>query len=161
MRRIDRQAMALVAATLVIDQLSKQLLLGYLLKVGNVVPVIDDFFRLVIVWNRGVSFGLLGGRPDIIRWALTVFAFVVAAVLAVWVRKADKALFASAIGLIIGGAIGNAIDRIRYGSVADFLDFSELMFPWVFNVADAGINVGIGLLILDTFVRRERAPQPR
>ena len=62
MRRIDRQAMALVAATLVIDQLTKQLLLSYLLKVGNVVPVIDDFFRLVIVWNRGVSFGLLGGE---------------------------------------------------------------------------------------------------
>ena len=70
MRPLDRQAMALVVATLVLDQLSKHLLLSYLLKAGAVVTVIDDFFRLVVVWNRGVSFGLLGGDRPLPAWLL-------------------------------------------------------------------------------------------
>ena len=90
MRRIDRQAMVLVAATLVIDQLTKQLLLSYLLKVGNVVPVIDDFFRLVIVWNRGVSFGLLGGDRALPAWLLSGVAIAVCVGLFLWLRRTDR-----------------------------------------------------------------------
>ena len=80
----------------------------------------------------------------------------VAVALAVWVRKADRPLLASAIGLIIGGAVGNLIDRIRYGYVVDFIDASGLYFPWVFNVADAAINVGVALLLLDIFVAGDK-----
>ena len=90
MRRIDRQAMALVAVTLVVDQLSKQLLLSYLLKAGDVVPVIDDFFRLVIVWNRGVSFGLLGGDRALPAWLLSGVAIAVCVGLFVWLRRTDR-----------------------------------------------------------------------
>jgi signal peptidase II len=161
---ISRHAWAayvLAAAVILIDQASKIWIVERFRLEERGQVLLPGPMNLTMVWNTGVSFGLLGGDADVTRWALTVFALGVAAVLAYWVRKADKALFGSAIGLIIGGAIGNAIDRVRYGSVADFLDFSELMFPWVFNIADAAINIGIALLILDALVRRERAPQPR
>ncbi|HEX2559014.1 signal peptidase II, partial [Phenylobacterium sp.] len=94
------------------------------------------------------------------RWALTLFGFGVAAALAVWVRKADKPLTAAALGCIIGGAVGNAIDRIRYGHVADFIDVSRLHFPWVFNIADAAINIGVGLLILELALDSMRRQRP-
>src|SRR6478609_8852150 len=92
MRRIDRQAMALVAVTLVADQLSKQLLLGYLTKAGGVVSVIEGFFRLVIVWNRGVSFGLLGGDRPLPSWILSGVAVAVCIGLFIWLRRTDRAL---------------------------------------------------------------------
>jgi signal peptidase II len=75
--------------------------------------------------------------------------------LAVWVRGAHRKLAAIAIGLIIGGALGNLADRIRLGRVIDFVDFGHL-FPWVFNVADAAVNVGVVLLLLDAFLTRDK-----
>ena len=98
MRQIDRQAMALVAATLVIDQLTKQLLLSHLLQVaGNMVPVIDGFFRLVIVWNRGVSFGLLGGDRALPAWLLSGVAIAVSAE-----RNTSSRPSASVLSLVAG-----------------------------------------------------------
>jgi signal peptidase II len=78
---------------------------------------------------------------------------IVAIVLTGWVRKTERPLFATALGFLIGGAIGNAIDRVRFGAVADFIDVSRLHFPWVFNVADAAINVGIACLLLDMLLQ--------
>jgi signal peptidase II len=69
-----------------------------------------------------------------------------------------RPLLATALGLVIGGAIGNLIDRVRFGAVADFLDFSRLYFPWVFNVADSAITIGVLLLILDSLRPAPRAP---
>jgi signal peptidase II len=68
------------------------------------------------------------------------------------VRRAEQALTGLALGLIIGGAIGNLIDRARLGAVVDFLDFSGLHFPWVFNVADSGVSVGVALVLLDSLI---------
>src|SRR5690606_16310794 len=112
--------------------------------------------RLTMVWNRGVSFGLFRADQDLTRWLLTGFSLVVAVILTIWARRADRRLLAVALGLVIGGAIGNAIDRARFGAVADFIDVSQLYFPWVFNVADSGITVGVALLLLDS-LRRERS----
>ena len=109
--------MALVVATLIADQLSKEMLLRYLLKVGPIVPVIDDFFRLVIVWNRGVSFGILGGDRALPAWVLSGVAVAVCIGLFVWLRRTDRGLTALGIGLVTGGAIGNVIDRARWGAV--------------------------------------------
>ena len=160
MRRLDRQAMALVAATLVIDQLTKQLLLGYLLKVGNVVPVIDDFFRLVIVWNRGVSFGLLGGDRTLPAWLLSGVAIAVCVGLFLWLRRTDRPYTGWGIGLVMGGAIGNVIDRARWGAVFDFADFHINQWHWpAFNVADSAIVVGVGLMLVDSLIgEKQRAP---
>ena len=122
MRPIDRQAMILVIVTLIADQASKQFLLGYLKKVDAIVPVIDGFFRLVIVWNRGVSFGLLGGDGALPPWVLSGVAVAVCVGLFVWLRRTDRVLTGWGIGLVMGGAIGNVIDRARWGAVFDFAD---------------------------------------
>ena len=160
MRRLDRQAMALVVVTLVVDQVSKQLLLGYLLKAGAIVSVIDDFFRLVIVWNRGVSFGLLGGDSALPAWVLSAVAIAVCVGLFVWLRRTDRPLIGWGIGLVMGGAIGNVIDRARWGAVFDFADFHVGQWHWpAFNVADSAIVVGVGLMLIDSLVgEKQRAP---
>lgn len=87
---------------------------------------------------------------DLARWLLAAFSAAVAVGLIVWARRIGRPLLSVAIGLIIGGAVGNLIDRVRWGAVADFLNFSGLHFPWVFNVADSAITVGVALLLLDS-----------
>jgi len=161
MRPIDRQAMALVVATLAIDQASKQLLLGFLQKSGAVVTVIDGFFRLVIVWNRGVSFGLLGGDRPLPAWLLSGVAIAVCVGLFIWLRRTDRPLTGWGIGLVMGGAIGNVIDRARWGAVFDFADFHLNQWHWpAFNVADSAIVIGVGLMLLDSLVGERQRARP-
>jgi signal peptidase II len=115
-------------------------------------------FHLTLVRNNGVSFGFMNIEASWTRWALTAFSLAVAAALAVWAWRVEKPLLAVSVGLIMGGAVGNAIDRIHLGAVTDFLDFSTLHFPWVFNVADSAISVGSVLLVWDLFLApRKRA----
>jgi signal peptidase II len=147
--------MALVLAVLVIvaDQAAKYWILAVLrLEEGQSIEIAGPL-HLTGVWNRGVSFGLLTANHDLMRWAFVAFSAVVAIVLAGWVRKTERPLFATALGFLIGGAVGNAIDRVRFGAVADFIDVSRLHFPWVFNVADAAINIGIACLLLDMLLQ--------
>ena len=161
MRPIERQAMALVIVTLILDQLSKQLLLGYLVKAGAMVPVIDGFFRLVMVWNRGVSFGLLGADGGSLpAWVLSAVAVAVCVGLFVWLRRTDRTLTGWGIGLVMGGAIGNVIDRARWGAVFDFADFHVGHWHWpAFNIADSAIVVGVALMLIDSLVgEKQRAP---
>ena len=155
-----RLAFGLAAAVLVVDQAVKAWILEGIdlplrLSVDLVWPL-----RLTMVWNEGVSFGFLQARHDLARWGLTAFALVVALALAAWARRADRRLLGVALGLIIGGAVGNAIDRARFGAVVDFIDVSALgFFPWVFNVADAAITIGVLLMLLDSF--RKDSPTAR
>ena len=151
--RLGRLAYVLAAAVVILDQLSKAWVLNglHLAQRGQiqVLPI----FRLTMVMNRGVSFGLLRADDPFGRWLLVGAALAVVTILAVWVRRADRPLFATALGLVIGGALGNnLIDRARLGEVVDFLDFSGLYFPWVFNLADSAITVGVALLLLDSFM---------
>jgi signal peptidase II len=111
-----------------------------------------------MVWNRSMSFGLLRGNEDLLRWGLTAFSLGVAGLLAAWTRKAERPFMGLGLGLVIGGAVGNAIDRVRFGAVVDFIDVTRLgFFPWVFNVADSAITVGVICLLLDS-ARREPKP---
>lgn len=160
MRPIDRQAMSLVVLTLVVDQVSKQLLLNYLFKAGQIVSVVDGYFRLVVVWNCGVSFGLLGGDRALPPWALSMVAAAVCVGLFIWLRRTDRLLNGWGIGLVMGGAIGNVIDRARWGAVFDFADFHVGEWHWpAFNIADAAIVVGVGLMLLDSLIgEKKRAP---
>lgn len=105
---------------------------------------------LTMVWNRGVSFGLFSADADLVRWVLAGFSALVAVLLIIWARKQTRGLTLTALGLVIGGALGNLIDRVRFGAVADFIDVSALYFPWVFNVADAAISIGVVLLLIDS-----------
>ncbi|MBA4805788.1 MAG: signal peptidase II [Brevundimonas sp.] len=154
--RIAYAAYGFAVLVIVLDQLTKAWVVTglELPEVGRIV-VWDPVFSLTWVRNFGVSFGLFGDGSA--RWLLTVFSLGVSVFLAVWATRADRRLLIAAIGLVMGGALGNVIDRIRYGYVVDFLDFSGLYFPWVFNVADAAINVGIVLLILDAFLSERGA----
>ena len=150
-------AYGLAAFVIIADQLSKHwILFVYDLPSRFSVPIAGPF-SLTMVWNRGVSFGLFRADADLVRWILTLFSICVAVALAIWVRKAHRPLLGVGLGLVIGGAIGNAIDRIRFGAVVDFLDFQRLgFFPWVFNVADSAITIGVVFLLLDS-LRKESA----
>jgi signal peptidase II len=158
--RLGLYAYVLAAAVVIIDQLSKAWVLnGLHLDERGQIPVLP-FFRLTMVMNQGVSFGLLRADTSTGRWLLVAAALAVVAFLAVWVRRAERPLFATSIGLVIGGALGNnLIDRARIGQVVDFLDFSALAFPWVFNVADSAITIGVVLLLLDSFAPAQK-PNP-
>jgi signal peptidase II len=155
--KIGLAAYALAVLVIVLDQISKYwILYVYDLPSRFSTPIAGPF-SLTMVWNRGVSFGLFRADVDLMRWALTLFSIGVALALAFWVRKAQRPLLGIGLGLVIGGAIGNAIDRIRFGAVVDFLDFQRLgFFPWVFNVADSAITVGVVFLLLDS-MRKEPA----
>jgi signal peptidase II len=159
MTRLGRLALILALVVIAADQAVKAWIL-YGLKLPLLVTqhVVGPFW-LTMVWNSGVSFGFLQAQHDLVRWLLAAFSIVVAVLLIGWVRKAERPLFALAVGLVIGGAVGNVIDRIRLGAVADFVDVSRLYFPWIFNVADSAISVGITLLLLDMLIQdnRERA----
>lgn len=144
--RFGVMSLAIFAFVVILDQASKAWVL-YGLRLPSHPPVkILPFFSFSYVQNTGMSFGLLGGT-GFGRWFLTLFQLAAAICLGFGATKAKQPLPAVALSMIAGGAIGNAIDRIRFGSVVDFLDFSGThVFPWVFNVADSAISVGVALL---------------
>lgn len=162
--RLGMFAYLLAAVVLLLDQWSKAWVLGGLrLAERGQIPVLP-FFRLTMVMNRGVSFGLLRADTPAGRWLLVGAALAVVLYLMAWARQAQRPTFALALGLIIGGALGNnLVDRARIGEVVDFLDFSGLWFPWVFNVADSAITVGVILLVWDSFFpgRPASAEEPK
>ncbi|RAK59175.1 signal peptidase II [Phenylobacterium hankyongense] len=153
--RLGWTSFAIAAVAIVLDQAVKSWIL-YGLKLPEIatVPVAGPF-HLTMVWNAGVSFGFLRADHDLVRWMLVAFSVIVALMLAGWARRSDRLASAVGLGLVMGGAVGNAIDRARFGAVVDFVDVSRLWFPWVFNVADSAISVGVALLLLDS-LRRER-----
>jgi signal peptidase II len=120
---------------------------------------ISSIFDLTFVQNYGVSFGQLRADSPIERWGLVVLSGVIALIFAIWLVRSDRSLTRLALACVIGGAIGNMIDRVRFGYVVDFFDFSGLGFPWVFNVADAAINIGAALLIIDMLLEPKVKPE--
>ena len=161
--RFAALAYGLALAVIILDQLTKVMVLNAIgiepvsaIRDGTAISqVFPPVLNFTYVLNTGVSFGLFGGGAG--RWILSVFSIVVAIALGIWALRANRLLLVSAIGLIMGGAIGNAIDRIRFGGVVDFIDFSGTgLFPWIFNIADSGITVGVVLLILDSFLSERR-----
>lgn len=162
--KLGWMALALAGFVVAVDQAVKYWILEVLrLQEGQSLPLFGPI-RLTGVWNPGVSFGFLQAQHDLVRWALAAFSIGVAVMLTFWVRRSERPLFALAVGLVIGGAVGNVVDRIRFGAVADFIDASKLHFQWIFNVADSAITVGICLLLLDMLrqdgrERAERAPK--
>jgi signal peptidase II len=152
-------AYAIAAVVVLLDQLSKYWVLDLIRLPGrSPIPVLP-IFQLTMVWNPGVSFGLLRADSSLGRWILVLFALAIVVALALWARQLKRPLTAAALGLVMGGAIGNnLIDRIRFGAVADFLDFHGLFFPWVFNLADSAICLGVALLLVESFLRRGDEP---
>jgi signal peptidase II len=115
------------------------------------------FFRLTFVGNVGVSMGMFTAESDAGRWMLVAVTGTIAAVVAVWIAREKQRADVVALGLVLGGALGNIVDRIRFGYVVDFLHFfwGDKSF-WVFNVADAAISCGVLLLLLRAFLAPEK-----
>ena len=157
-------AIAAIAA-LVIDQASKLwLLYGFDLAQRGVVRV-TPFFDLVLAWNVGISFGWFQSDSLLAQAVLTTIKAVAVVVLAIWMARSRNWLATVALGLIIGGAIGNAIDRVAYGAVVDFALFhvqiGEKTFNWyVFNLADVAIVAGVAALLYDSFLGVPAAKAP-
>jgi signal peptidase II len=159
---LSRLGLGIAALTLLADQAHKAWML-YVYDIGAKGSVtLNRFFDLVLVWNQGVSYGLLTQKSELGRWGLILFACAAALGLVFWLARATSPLAAAGIGLIIGGAIGNAVDRILYGAVADFFSFHALGFEWyVFNVADTAIVAGVlGLLYGSLFGGHKKVSNP-
>ncbi len=147
--RRDRLRFGLIAAlaALVLDQLTKSVILHWVMQPPRVIEV-TPFFNLVLGWNRGVSFGMFNTHSENGPLILSAIAAAIVAGLAVWLWRAESRWTALALGLIIGGAIGNVVDRLQYGAVVDFLDFHAFGYHWpAFNVADSAIVLGAAALI--------------
>lgn len=149
--RVGAFALALAAGVAALDQEAKAWILSLGLVPGEPHPVWGPL-RLTLVENRGVSFGLFQSEASWTRWALAAFSLGVAVALAIWVRRAHRLYTGLALGLIIGGALGNFLDRVRDGQVVDFVDVTALRFPWVFNVADSAITIGVVLLLAEGLI---------
>ncbi len=161
--------LGIVALTFIADQVTKWAILDAMRPPGvtetpfngvgtiSALPILD----FVLVWNRGVSFGM-GNTGSI--WSTIGFAaiaVIVAAILLVWMARTPKLLLAVALGLIVGGAIGNLLDRLRFGAVVDFLYVHVAGFDWwpAFNVADSAITVGAILLAIDSLFGGGESPK--
>lgn len=155
----------LVAALLfAADQASKWWILeGLRLPAVRHVPLLEVgpfALDLSMVWNRGVTFGLLSGEGPWNHLVLAVLAGAIALFLLRWLARAETRMVAVALGAVIGGAVGNVLDRLRFGAVVDFVDASAWGWHWyVFNIADAGIVCGVAALIADALFRR--APEAK
>lgn len=170
-----RFGLPVAAAALILDQLSK-----WWIRVVVMDPPRDieltSFFSLVLAWNRGISFSFFRSDSPVAPYLFAGIALAIVATLLVWMGRMDRAWPAAAVGLIVGGAVGNVVDRIRFGAVVDFLHFHGEAYPafcavldriglaWLgcqwpaFNVADSAIFVGVAMLLLDgLFARKETA----
>jgi signal peptidase II len=126
---------------------------------GERLRPVTPFINLTLTMNHGMSFGLFNNDAALNAVVFTVLAAVIVAVLLVWLYRTRTPLLAVAIGLVIGGAVGNVIDRLVHGAVIDFLDFHLGAWHWfVFNLADAAISVGVGLMVIDGLRGRREAP---
>ena len=141
------------SAVIILDQATKWWVVTIFMNPPRVVDV-WPFFSVVMVWNRGVTFGFLDDSPFWGQWAFVGLALAIVAVLLLWLRRAETKWRAAAIGLIIGGALGNVIDRVNYGAVADFLDFHVTGYHWpAFNFADSAITLGVAIMFFDALFK--------
>ncbi len=146
---------AIVGAVLVLDQLTKYLVMKYI-PWRRSVQLIRGFFDLTNVQNPGAAFGILSGDHGTWRRAFFIVVTIIAlAVIAFLIRTTRERLLIASFSLIAGGAIGNLVDRVRFGEVVDFIDWYYRSYHWpTFNIADSAISVGVGLLVIDMFLKK-------
>jgi signal peptidase II len=153
----SRIGIATALVTLVLDQVTKLYTL-FVFDLPVREPVrLAPFMDLIVVWNHGISYGLFQQSTELGRWILVAVSLAAVLALSIWIRRAHGKLLAASLGFIVGGALGNAIDRVAYGAVFDFIHFHVGSFSWyVFNVADAAIVAGVVGLLYDSFVLEKR-----
>ncbi len=153
-----RLGLLIAIVVIVADQATKYAVYGYLFETGRASVVVLPFFDLVTVWNYGVSFGLFNTGSSAAAVIFVMLAAVIVVALVVWLRRVSSRWTALALGLVIGGAIGNIIDRVRFGAVFDFLLLHAYGWRWpAFNVADSAITVGVAILFIETLFAGRRS----
>ncbi len=154
-----RISLTIVPAVVIADQATKLFVDRYM-HLHQSVTVIENFFNFTYIRNRGAAFGILSGMDDSLRLPIFIIlsiAAVAAVIYALGMYRENSALYPSALSLILGGAAGNLIDRIRLGEVIDFIDIHWYEHHWpAFNVADSAITFGAGLLILQMLTEGRR-----
>ena len=160
---MPRAGLAVAAAVFVVDQAVKWLVTGplgvdFLGAYQTILPIFDLRFTK----NEGVSLGMLRAETELTRWLLVAFTAAIATGVAIWMTREDKRADRLALGLVLGGALGNILDRIRLGYVVDFADlhFGEWRPFLIFNVADAAITIGVLILLARALLIREKRPDP-
>ena len=148
--KLTHQAYLLMLVSFIADQLSKYIMLD-VVGIAAASPIeVLPFFNLVMVWNFGVSFGMFADPAGNMKYFLIALSLLISGGLNFWLQKGVKRSEALAIGLIVGGALGNVIDRVRFGAVADFFDFHAYGWHYpAFNIADSCIFLGVATLLLD------------
>jgi signal peptidase II len=161
--KVPRAGLAVAAAVFVVDQAVKWLVTGplgvdFLGAYKTILPIFDLRFTK----NEGVSLGMLRAETELTRWLLVAFTAAIATGVAIWMTREDKSADRLALGLVLGGALGNILDRIRLGYVVDFADlhFGEWRPFLIFNVADAAITIGVLILLARALLSREKRPDP-
>ena len=146
------------------DQLTKFLIIRFFEKPLNICEInptpgakfdLSPIMDFSLVCNQGISWGLLQGDSSLKRWSLTVFAVGMSGLLFWVLGQTRDRLSQWGLGLVIGGALGNAIDRFFFGAVTDFIDFSDIGFNYAFNIADSAITVGVVMLLVGAFLDRD------
>jgi len=153
------RGLATAVAVAIIDQLTKAAVLNHFAgRFPGDREVVTSFFNLALTYNRGISFGLFNEGAGLNALIFSLAAAAIVGVLVFWLSRVTSPFLGVAIGLIIGGAIGNVIDRIRLGAVVDFLDFHLGTLHWpAFNIADSAICIGVGAMLLDGLLLRREA----
>ncbi|MBL4615270.1 MAG: signal peptidase II [Magnetovibrio sp.] len=154
-----RLGWGLAFVVLVSDQITKWWILSLFQEAERPIFKITSFFNIVLAWNPGISFGMFGNAGAYSVEILIGLTLTISAVLAVWLMRAETRLTAWGLGLIVGGAIGNVIDRFRFGAVMDFLDVHVLGYHWpTFNIADSAIVIGAGALMWEALFAGGESP---
>ena len=151
-----RLGLIVALASILIDQASKWWILVEVMDPPKVIPI-TSLFNLVLTWNRGVSFGLFNNEGNFGAWFFSILAIIIVGILLIWLRKAETKVQSISLGFIIGGAIGNVIDRVNHQAVLDFIDFHLGSSHWpAFNAADSFITLGAAVLIVDSLFSRQK-----
>ena len=146
--------LAIALTVVAFDQATKMWALESFFSPPRIIEVLP-WFNLVPVWNTGISFGMLADYSDWMPGIISGLTIIISLVLLAWLFVAVSVSIKLALSLILGGAVGNIIDRIRFGAVIDFVDIHFFDFHWpAFNVADSAITIGVALFLLDGFLRK-------
>jgi len=156
MKTASKLGLTVAIVALILDQAFKAYMVDYMSGYPFGIDV-TPFFRLVMVWNSGVSFGMFAGG-ETTRWMLIGLTGIISTVLLIWILRVERKFLGFGVGLVLGGALGNIADRVYYGRVADFFDFDLYFVRWpAFNTADIAIVCGVTILIVDSLFFEEKS----
>ena len=159
MSRAARFGFMAALMTLIADQVTKVWALFYSPLAEKLSVPLLPFLELVVVWNRGISYGLFQQHTEWGRWLLVALSVAAVIGFSLWLRRVESRVLALSLGLLIGGAAGNLIDRVVFGAVFDFIHLHWGRFSWyVFNIADAAIVAGVAGLLYDAWLTRGEKP---